>query len=123
VCARVCLVASQFSVSECVSEEGEIESSSGIFGKIERRTPARDNTSVSSPDESVSANFQRTRIKSKVPFVLVSGWSAMLDNGGEYLGDGTYMEQEEEWEREGLLDPAWEKQQKKVLYLYHFNHF
>lgn len=26
-----------------------------------------------------------------------------------------YMEQEEEWEREGLLDPAWEKQQKKVL--------
>ncbi|KAF7271956.1 hypothetical protein GWI33_015253 [Rhynchophorus ferrugineus] len=24
-----------------------------------------------------------------------------------------YMEQEEEWEREGLLDPAWEKQQKK----------
>jgi len=25
-----------------------------------------------------------------------------------------YMEQEEEWEREGLLDPAWEKQQKKV---------
>lgn len=28
-------------------------------------------------------------------------------------GDG-YMEQEEEWEREGLLDPAWEKQQKKV---------
>jgi len=24
------------------------------------------------------------------------------------------MEQEEEWEREGLLDPAWEKQQKKV---------
>lgn len=25
-----------------------------------------------------------------------------------------YMEPEEEWEREGLLDPAWEKQQKKV---------
>jgi len=24
------------------------------------------------------------------------------------------MEPEEEWEREGLLDPAWEKQQKKV---------
>jgi len=29
-------------------------------------------------------------------------------------GDGDYMEQEEEWEREGLLDPAWEKQQRKV---------
>jgi actinin alpha len=32
-------------------------------------------------------------------------------NGGDPLD---YMEQEEEWEREGLLDPAWEKQQKKV---------
>lgn len=32
---------------------------------------------------------------------------------GDQLSDG-YMEQEEEWEREGLLDPAWEKQQKKV---------
>ena len=33
----------------------------------------------------------------------------------EYIdGEQTYMEQEEEWEREGLLDPAWEKQQKKV---------
>lgn len=31
-----------------------------------------------------------------------------------YNGEQTYMEQEEEWEREGLLDPAWEKQQKKV---------
>jgi len=29
-----------------------------------------------------------------------------------------YMEQEEEWEREGLLDPAWEKQQKKVSELH-----
>ena len=28
--------------------------------------------------------------------------------------NGDYMEQEEEWEREGLLDPAWEKQQRKV---------
>jgi len=26
-----------------------------------------------------------------------------------------YMEQDEEWEREGLLDPAWEKQQKKTF--------
>ncbi|KAJ0176042.1 hypothetical protein K1T71_008216 [Dendrolimus kikuchii] len=44
----------------------------------------------------------------------------MMDNGvmnnydGMYGGDG-YMEQEEEWEREGLLDPAWEKQQKKTF--------
>ena len=28
--------------------------------------------------------------------------------------DDNYMQQEEEWEREGLLDPLWEKQQKKV---------
>lgn len=39
----------------------------------------------------------------------------MISNGMDQYGDG-YMEQEEEWEREGLLDPAWEKQQKKVLY-------
>jgi len=29
--------------------------------------------------------------------------------------NGDYMEQEEEWEREGLLDPAWEKQQRKTF--------
>merc|ERR1712058_102771 len=30
-------------------------------------------------------------------------------------GEGGYMEQDEEWEREGLLDPAWEKQQRKTF--------
>lgn len=40
----------------------------------------------------------------------------MMNNIG-YGTNGDYMEQEEEWEREGLLDPAWEKQQKKVCYL------
>jgi len=25
-----------------------------------------------------------------------------------------YMQQEEGWDREGLLDPAWERQQRKV---------
>lgn len=39
-------------------------------------------------------------------------------NNIDYGTDG-YMEQEEEWEREGLLDPAWEKQQKKVTSLYY----
>ena len=29
--------------------------------------------------------------------------------------DNGYMQQDEEWEREGLLDPAWEKQQRKVI--------
>ncbi|KPM04324.1 hypothetical protein QR98_0027670 [Sarcoptes scabiei] len=43
----------------------------------------------------------------------------MMNNTGPMMGgqqqpDG-YMEQEEEWEREGLLDPAWEKQQRKCL--------
>ncbi|CAB3247226.1 unnamed protein product [Arctia plantaginis] len=45
----------------------------------------------------------------------------MMENGvmtnnydGGLYADG-YMEQEEEWEREGLLDPAWEKQQKKTF--------
>ncbi|XP_049280300.1 alpha-actinin, sarcomeric isoform X3 [Anopheles funestus] len=41
----------------------------------------------------------------------------MMENGG-YVGqydEASYMEQEEEWEREGLLDPAWEKQQKKTF--------
>ena len=33
---------------------------------------------------------------------------------GAPMGDNGYMEQDEEWEREGLLDPAWEKQQRKV---------
>uniref|UniRef100_A0A0A9Z5M8 Alpha-actinin, sarcomeric n=1 Tax=Lygus hesperus TaxID=30085 RepID=A0A0A9Z5M8_LYGHE len=38
----------------------------------------------------------------------------MMNNGIDQYGDG-YMEPEEEWEREGLLDPAWEKQQKKTF--------
>ena len=28
--------------------------------------------------------------------------------------EGNYMAQEEDWDRTGLLDPAWERQQKKV---------
>ena len=35
---------------------------------------------------------------------------------GAPLSENDYMEQEEEWEREGLLDPAWEKQQRKVSF-------
>lgn len=45
--------------------------------------------------------------------------SAMMVEMTINNGDGDYMEQEEEWEREGLLDPAWEKQQRKVGI--HFN--
>ena len=44
--------------------------------------------------------------------------NSMMSNGpGGPYGDG-YMEPEEEWEREGLLDPAWEKQQKKVRIIF-----
>ena len=37
---------------------------------------------------------------------------------GAPLSENDYMEQEEEWEREGLLDPAWEKQQRKVSFFF-----
>lgn len=30
------------------------------------------------------------------------------------MQDGRYMEQEDTWDRDLLLDPAWEKQQRKV---------
>lgn len=34
----------------------------------------------------------------------------------EYDADGNpYMQQEDDWDREGLLDPAWEKQQRKTF--------
>ena len=33
---------------------------------------------------------------------------------GQHPPGYDYTQQEEEWDREGLLDPAWEKQQKKV---------
>lgn len=45
----------------------------------------------------------------------------MMEDGGYGASEGgwgipeDYMEQEEEWEREGLLDPAWEKQQRKTF--------
>jgi len=41
------------------------------------------------------------------------------EDGSYVIPGGDYMEQEDEWEREGLLDPAWEKQQKKVSKLAH----
>lgn len=42
----------------------------------------------------------------------------MGENGYSMDYGDAYMEQEEEWEREGLLDPAWEKQQKKVSHFF-----
>ena len=48
----------------------------------------------------------------------------MTEDGGRRTSrSNSYMEQENEWEREGLLDPAWEQQQKKVRYFTSVNHF
>lgn len=33
----------------------------------------------------------------------------------QQLNENEYMEQEDDWDREGLLDPAWEKQQRKTF--------
>ena len=40
--------------------------------------------------------------------------SANPEQFGAAMGNAAEYAQEEEWEREGLLDPAWEKQQRKV---------
>ena len=45
---------------------------------------------------------------------MATNMSANPNQFGAPLDQNQYMEQEEEWEREGLLDPAWEKQQRKV---------
>ena len=42
------------------------------------------------------------------------------DGNYQNNNENNYMEQEEEWEREGLLDPAWEKQQRKVIFQIYF---
>jgi hypothetical protein len=53
-----------------------------------------------------------------------NGYNGMQSNqqyGGEYLQQNSiddYMVPEEEWEREAVLDPAWERQQKKVINSY-----
>ena len=45
------------------------------------------------------------------PFQMTS---ANPEQFGAAMGNAAEYAQEEEWEREGLLDPAWEKQQRKV---------
>jgi hypothetical protein len=53
-----------------------------------------------------------------------NGMSIKQRNGnGDYSKSNSvddYMNQEEEWEREAVLDPAWERQQKKVRNLKFF---
>ena len=45
-----------------------------------------------------------------------NGYNGMQQGGGypQQNSVGDYMVPEEEWEREAVLDPAWERQQKKV---------
>lgn len=45
----------------------------------------------------------------------------MEDGRYGYDDEYDYMEQEEEWDRQGMLDPAWERQQKKVRLLAYFS--
>jgi hypothetical protein len=50
-----------------------------------------------------------------------NGYNGNQQYGGEYLQQNSiddYMVPEEEWEREAVLDPAWERQQKKVVNSY-----
>ena len=47
-------------------------------------------------------------------FVFRFCFPEKINFGKSESEDSMTMEQEEEWEREGLLDPAWEKQQRKV---------
>jgi len=45
------------------------------------------------------------------------------NGGGGYSQQNSiddYMVPEEEWEREAVLDPAWERQQKKVIEFFLF---
>jgi hypothetical protein len=47
-----------------------------------------------------------------------NGMPSMQQGGGGYSQQNSiddYMVPEEEWEREAVLDPAWERQQKKVM--------
>lgn len=38
---------------------------------------------------------------------------------GSYMtSEQVYMTQEDDWDRDLLLDPAWEKQQRKVIFFY-----
>jgi hypothetical protein len=69
-------------------------------------------------DKILSLNncLNKQSISEETPMVEVDGrYNTVYNNMDNSEG---YMEQEEEWEREGLLDPAWEKQQRKVTILF-----
>jgi len=50
-----------------------------------------------------------------------NGYNEMQQYPGGYSQQNSmdeYMAPEEEWEREAVLDPAWERQQKKVYFVF-----
>lgn len=55
-----------------------------------------------------------------------NGYNEMQQYPGGYSQQNSmdeYMAPEEEWEREAVLDPAWERQQKKVYFVFFFVRF
>ncbi|XP_044161277.1 alpha-actinin-4 [Bufo gargarizans] len=51
-----------------------------------------------------------------VDYHMTGGGGGGGGGGGYYMTqDGRYMEQEDDWDRDLLLDPAWEKQQRKTF--------
>lgn len=61
--------------------------------------------------------FKKAYQQSSLPYTNGNGETSSsfaAGSGGNHYGED-YMQQEEEWEREGLLDPLWEKQQRKTF--------
>jgi hypothetical protein len=52
------------------------------------------------------------------PYANGNNGNGDYNNMSQQGYDESYMQQEEEWEREGLLDPLWEKQQRKVMHFF-----
>lgn len=87
---------------------------------------SNDHTSSSTTTASSNTLGSKAKMALGMQQQQYPGYGNGNNNGnGVLMPDGTidYMAQEEEWEREGLLDPAWEKQQRKVVYDSNFEYF
>ncbi len=92
-------------------------SNNNISNNNNKRT---DNKAIDKIWNNLSLNRfnKKNSFRDSTPMVEVDGrYNTVYNNMDNSEG---YMEQEEEWEREGLLDPAWEKQQRKVTINYPF---
>lgn len=47
---------------------------------------------------------------------MMSTMQTTIEYNNGYMQEQDYTIQEDEWDRDLLLDPAWEKQQRKVWY-------